>query len=432
MQIGSLADMLEAVHHVTCHHGGMTDDTLDLSILFTTEDADTQTESSTPLVRSRNGTTILREGVLDILSSPMNADNNNNGGLLERWGPSFLLLTHVTIQANENVLKTASKVDRGDKKVFAYSPATVVVVASGVSVVLANLVSFMHHGTAGVRNCWDVQMLRRMAPGSILFTTGQILKFVALTYLPTDLVALLDQGQLVLLAIFSKFFLSRRYTPPQWLLLALVSVQMVLYMRLRTDDNDPGGYEVSTADCMVGCIIMLCCTVTSVSGSILNEFLLKGGGDRPRPYWELKAIMDTNALVLSAAWSFAASGHSARSIFAGWDQFTVLVCFVMVVKLWVSGLICKVLDSVVKQLGSSVGVIMIYLEALCLPGFNTVFDFNTSLALISTLGTVITFALSAGRENKQKVKLEGHETRMRRVVELINTPSSRRLPQVGA
>lgn len=378
---------------------------------------------------ARRGTSVLQHEILDSLHDD-NQDGDHSGGWKMFLLSGVLLFTFVAIQANENVVKTASKVKvPGEKSLqFGYDPGSVVVAVTFISGILANFVAFLHRGVEGLKNCWDWRFMVRMAPGSMLFTVGQILKFVALKYLATDIMVLMDQGQLVLLAIFSRIFLGRHYSLAQWCLLANIMFLMMLYMRLRTEES-----MGESKGLLVGASVMFVCILVSVAGSLFMEYLLKGGGDeKVRSYWEQKALMAVPDFTVSVIWMVAVSpfipgiGNPDKSVanfFAGWTSVTWLVAFMMMVKLWLSGLIAKVLDSVIRQLGSSMGVLMIYVEELILPppfGHpDSKFKFDTFVGLIGVLMTMGAFSLDAGQQKMHQKIEANYEKKIEHTTQLV-------------
>merc|ERR1712013_52751 len=87
-------------------------------------------------------------------------------------------------------------------------------------------------------------------------------------------------------------------------------------------------------------------------------------------------------------WGKAPIVNGPHWIFTGWDGLTLLALLVSLIKLWLSGLIAKLLNSVVKQLGSCAAMLLTYILQQSLPfpwgnasegGFNSA----TLMAMVS-------------------------------------------------
>jgi drug/metabolite transporter (DMT)-like permease len=297
-----------------------------------------------------------------------------------------------------------------------YDPGAMILLINVLSNIIAQVFSVATGGLKGWKQCWDFRFMLKILPGSCLFTVGQILKFQALRFLPTDLMVLLDQSQLVLLAICSKLFLGRKYTPPQWILLMNVMVLMTVYFRLRQAGQKKGGSDDKGAgDMMIGFCIMMGCVLVSVAGGLMMEFLLKGD-PKKRSYITQQALLSFPTFWVTCLYRFVLNpmipvkfggtdkpiGELFTAFFEGWTGLVYLVFALMYTKMWLSGLIAKVLDSVIKQMGSSCGVLLIYCESLILPppfgDENAKFEPDVFLALGGVLLTMVTFTLDAGRE----------------------------------
>eukprot|EP00929_Paragymnodinium_shiwhaense_P090531 TRINITY_DN50725_c0_g1_i1.p1 TRINITY_DN50725_c0_g1~~TRINITY_DN50725_c0_g1_i1.p1 ORF type:complete len:466 (+),score=90.49 TRINITY_DN50725_c0_g1_i1:145-1542(+) len=364
-------------------------------------------------------TTTFQRGVIDIL---YDQDSQRKRGDCWRLFSSVgLLLVFVLISANDNVVKAASKVrvHPGEPRRFLYAPASVVLMASVFSVVAGTALSAVHRGWDGVQSVWNFRTIVRMAPASALFTIAQVLKFLALKYMPVDMMVLVDQFSLVVLALMMRFMMGKRYSPPQWCCLVIVSVSMLQYMSLsdhakkKNRPADPlshAGLDLS-GNLYVGLVLMLLQVFISVVASVLCETLLKapvGPGGGPPPFWEQQGAMQVSGSVVSVLWSYAAAPVLLNDtqvfdngLFGGWDTMTCLVLVMMIAKLWLAGLIAKMLDSVVKQLGSCIALLLIYFEQVFLPapwGSGMLFDYDVFVALLVVALCIGSFGVAAKYE----------------------------------
>merc|ERR1719277_2363049 len=79
---------------------------------------------------------------------------------------------------------------------------------------------------------------------------------------------------------------------------------------------------------------------------------------------------------------------------------TVAVLGLVFGKLWISSWLAKMLDSVVKQLGSCVAMTLTYVEVLWLYPDKNTFDFDTAVALTVVVMAIASFAVSTRDSNR--------------------------------
>merc|ERR1712107_57118 len=75
--------------------------------------------------------------------------------------------------------------------------------------------------------------------------------------------------------------------------------------------------------------------------------------------------------------SFADGKTWQNGPFAGWDRVTVGVLWSFTVKGWSTMYLLAILDSVTKNIGEAVAVLVIYLAQVVLPAFDVSFEFST-------------------------------------------------------
>merc|ERR1719210_2647274 len=103
------------------------------------------------------------------------------------------------------------------------------------------------------------------------------------------------------------------------------------------------------------------------------------------------------------AWSLAslclscvlspASVASPAAFFRGWSGATLLVVASFAAKTVLTMTLLKVLDSVQKNIGEAVAVVVIYFAQVALPVFPTRFEANTFMAMLLVVMAVTTYML---------------------------------------
>merc|ERR1719414_2866844 len=107
------------------------------------------------------------------------------------------------------------------------------------------------------------------------------------------------------------------------------------------------------------------------------------------------------SLVLSAVMHPSAVS-SASAFFHGWNLATVLVVVSFSLKTILTMTLLKVLDSVQKNIGEAVAMLVIYFGQVLLPSFSQEFEMNTFLAMLVVVTAVSTYMLLKEDGEKKK------------------------------
>lgn len=227
--------------------------------------------------------------------------------------------------------------------------------------------------------------------------------------MPPDMMTLLDQLSLVVLALVMRSLMGKYYSPPQWISFVVTSFAMLRYMSIRDAEkkkkiNDGSLVELQ-GNLFIGISLMVPQVLISVLASVLCEKLLKDSSDK-RSFWEQKAAMEVSGFVVALAHIFVINplclSQPAPSfplgLVKGWDGMTLLALVFMLIKLWLAELLAKILDSVTKQLGSCVAMLVIYFELFLLPepfgDKDMRFDYDSFVALSVVALSIGSFAIT--------------------------------------
>jgi hypothetical protein len=338
----------------------------------------------------------------------------------------------VTLSANDTIVKAVSKtrVDGDDQpRDFPYAFSSVLVVASAISVTVGSMWGLAVEGIAGLQRCWDPRSLLRMTPISMLFQFATMLKFVSLKSLPPDIVSVISQMQLVSLAVALRCVLGKHYRPSQWITLTLTFLAMVQYIRDRRHKSHASPLQLSP-NVVEGLLVLAVMVVIETLAAVLAERTFKERERLSVPFWAQKVHIDSSALLFAALWCYVLEPGPLKDLdwscrpqrcrqvienglFDGWDSWTWVVLGLVVSKMWLSCWVVKVLDSVVKQLGSCVGVVLTYLEAVWLWPQENSLDFDTVIALAVVVMAVASFACST-RDQRKIEKRDIEITRLKK------------------
>lgn len=307
------------------------------------------------------------------------AESKSPGGKL-----AFFL--YLVLSANDGIMKAKSKrqMDGPDAPSdFPYAFSSVMLMSCIVSAFVGNIAAFWCEGPAGVKRCWNFQSIKQTAPINALFQFATVLKFASLRLLDPDVVSLLSQLNLVFLALVGQLALGRRYNCKQWAALGVITLCIWLYLASRGDNRKyRDTFFLLSPSLAPGyfMILLMCCVETYAT--VLAEKYFKGCEQTLLvPFWVQKVHVDVSGMVFAIIWAYfmepvvlkdydlVCKPQRCRQViehglFSGWDRWTLVVLMVVVGKAWLAGLVAKLLDSVMKQIGSCLAIFLTYLELI--------------------------------------------------------------------
>mmetsp|Transcript_64966 Transcript_64966/g.152877 ORF Transcript_64966/g.152877 Transcript_64966/m.152877 type:complete len:654 (+) Transcript_64966:45-2006(+) len=352
---------------------------------------------------------------------------------LSKEGVAAFVL-YVIITANDSIVKAWS---RGDRDSFPYAVSSVIFTSGVVSLLVGLITTWHQEGPKGWSECCNVGAIFNVACVNIFFQIAAFLKFGALALLPPDVVSMLSQMNLILLAVAIKFVFKKGFTEAQWFYLIMISCGVILYMSCREGQTGFGAAGVFAAaniylycfrqesrceriaqkvmlllvlvqipimcvlyrdregtghgqlqssvprELALGCtyILLMCCCESLASVCLEHYFK---HDEKRRNFSVQKVHVDVTSIVFSMSWyvlqilflrgrntdSFSSPGRDGGNtlagivadFYAGWDWSTVAVLGMLVSKAWLAGLVAKLLDSVVKQIGSCTAIVLMFFE----------------------------------------------------------------------
>jgi len=353
-----------------------------------------------------------------------------------------LFAAYVLLNANENILRSMSKTSLDGQEVssdFPYAPSSVLLVASAISVLGGSIVASSCQGYTGFQKCWDFGALLRMAPISMLFQLGTVLKFISFRFLLADVVALVSQMKLIFLAVALCWVLGKRYRVSQWAALLGTFLASIGYLSVRNSNNFGDTKQSRLAlssEVSKGLIVLLTMCMVDTIAAVLAEKHLKGCTRKIYSSFPVQKVhIDFSALLLSALWCYVLEPFVLKDmhwsckpqqcrqvldlgLFPGWDHWTVAVLVVLILKMWLGNLIATVMDSVVKQLGSCTAMVLTYVEVLWLNPKDNPFNPDAALALALVVMGIVSFACSS--EDSRRLE-QLHEANRKK--QLMRAPS---------
>jgi len=277
-----------------------------------------------------------------------------------------------------------------------YNKLTPVIAKSFISVLACNIVAlFDKNGwRAGLRQCYGGASLRVFGSIGALYALGDYLEMMSMASMNGAAYQVLLQSKLMITALMMWAIKGQaaRQSAAQWSVLATVTIGMALFMLVQPTAGR--GSKGGQSSGLLGTFFVLCKVVVSCYSAVMADQSLKAFKHLPLCA-QLSQLMGTWGVVsvAMAAILEPAAVSSASSFFEGWNYATFLVVASFAAKTVLTMTLLKVLDSVQKNIGEAVAMLVIYFGQVLLPAFSQEFETNTFLAMLIVVMAVSTYML---------------------------------------
>jgi len=276
-----------------------------------------------------------------------------------------------------------------------YGKATPCVINSAVDIALGNLIALALGGIKGLKQCWDPAPLKVFSAIAVLYAFGDFLEMVSMSVMGGAAYQILLQSKLLITACIIWALRGQRQTPLQWNVLLTIVLAMSAFVLV---DDSPSQAPFQT----IGLLFVLAKVFFSCLCAVLTEKYLKEYKSMPIyvQIAQLKFAWLWTSLLLTLTFD---KGVTENGFFDGWDNRTVVVAISWVCKGWTTFLVLKNLDSVLKNIGEAVAILVIYLfdvvvaDALSeyIPVQGKDFRLSVFLMVLVVVLTVVTYTMSA-------------------------------------
>lgn len=289
-----------------------------------------------------------------------------------------LFVFFVFIRAiHPTVIDASKSVDSSGRKYFAYGPQTANLAEVFMSMMVAQLVSVK---TGEWHKIWKPKPLKIFIVIGFLFGLGDYLEMRSLVSLGGGAYQILLQSRLLITALMLWAISGQRQTLFQWNLLALVVCSMSVYMCL-----DLAADESGLSRKLLGTLNVVLKVTVSCLAAVLTDRYTKHFKD---PVY-IQAIQLRLSRTLLLFFLVAFDGQTLEhGFFYGWDSCTVLVAATHMLKAWSTLYLLVYLDSVLKNMGESLAVLVTYLMEIALPFCDAPFEVRTLLAVLVVMLSV--------------------------------------------
>jgi len=285
-----------------------------------------------------------------------------------------------------------------------YSKLSPVIAKSFVSVLACNFCALFDKDgwKAGLAKCYGGASMRVFGVIGALYALGDYLEMMSMASMDGAAYQVLLQSKLMITALMMWCIKGRsaRQTSAQWSVLVTVSIGMTLFMLVQPLAVGKSGGQSSG---MVGTLFVLAKVVVSCYSAVKADQSLKAFKHLPLCA-QLSQLMFTWGIVLvfMAVILEPSAVCSTGAFFRGWDTATLGVVLSFSAKTVLTMTLLKVLDSVQKNIGEAVAMLVIYFGQVVLPAFSQTFELNTFLAMLVVMLAVTTYMLLKKEADERK------------------------------
>ncbi|CAJ1331162.1 unnamed protein product [Effrenium voratum] len=295
-----------------------------------------------------------------------------------------LFVFFVFIRAvHPTVIQASKSVDENGATYFAYGPQTANLAEVFISMMVAQLVALKY---GQWRHIWRWEPLRIFTLVGFLFGLGDYLEMRSMVALGSGSYQILLQSRLLITALMLWAVSGKGQSLFQWNLLALVVCSMSVYMCLDMQSTGSGNK-------LLGTLSVVLKVAVSCLAAVLTDRYTKHFAD---PVY-IQAIQLRCSRCLLLGIFVCLDGQTVQQgFFHGWDACTVWVAITHLMKAWSTLYLLVYLDSVLKNLGESLAVLVTYLIEVLLPTFDTPFHLRTLLVVVVVMLSVNAYISSKG------------------------------------
>lgn len=234
---------------------------------------------------------------------------------------------------------------------FAYSGLSTVIVFQVVVLAFAQLYILGTGGLKQWKSIWvNKKALLIFGFNGTLYALGDWLEMESLGKMGGSLYQILLQSKFLVTAVMMMYVKGTRQTRLQWTLLIILMLSASLYMCI---SKGTGGSAP-----LIGMLFVLLKVLVGCYGAVMTDRYTKEFKDLPVHI--VLVQMSVPRLVATLLLSFMNLDDWQRGIFHGWDAMTCGVTASFIVKSVTSLYIVSLLDSLLKNIGETLAVLLIY------------------------------------------------------------------------
>eukprot|EP00440_Ansanella_granifera_P061860 gb/GFBE01067067.1/.p1 GENE.gb/GFBE01067067.1/~~gb/GFBE01067067.1/.p1 ORF type:complete len:338 (+),score=92.72 gb/GFBE01067067.1/:1-1014(+) len=302
----------------------------------------------------------------------------------------FAFVVFVAVRSFHPIIIDISKTDGK----LPYGKATPCVVNSAVDIVIGNGIAYLVGGMPGLKQCWDPVPLKVFSAIAVIYAFGDFLEMQSMSVMGGAAYQILLQSKLLVTAMIVWYLRGQRQTKLQWNVLVTIALGMSAFV-LAGDNSGEGSFKP------IGLLFVVAKVFFSCLCAVLAEKHLKAFKDIPiyAQVAQLKFAWLWVSLLLTLCFD---SNVRQDGFWNGWDSRTAVVAVSWVCKGWSTFLVLKNLDSVLKNIGEAVAILVIYIfdvliaDAVSdiLPVHGKEFQLSAFLMVLVIVLTVVSYTLA--------------------------------------
>jgi len=287
-----------------------------------------------------------------------------------------------------------------------YGKSTPLVMNSFCDIVIGNSLAFLIGGMEGLKQCWEPGSLKVFGAIAVAYAFGDFLEMQSMSVMGGAAYQILLQSKLMITALMIWYLRGQRQSILQWNVLLTIGIAMSAFVLVDSGSSEEGSFNP------MGLLFVLLKVFFSCYCAVLAEKYLKAY--KHMPIYAQVAQLKFTWFWASLTMTYLFDKDTVSSgFFSGYDGRTVVVVCSWVCKGWTTFLVLKNLDSVLKNIGEAVAILLIYFfdvvvaesVAHILPVAGKDFNLPVFLIVMVVILTVITYTLAPAWKAPEKEKL---------------------------
>lgn len=285
---------------------------------------------------------------------------------------------------------------------LAYGKATPCVVNSAVDIVIGNLLALLIGGMKGLKQCWEPGSLKVFGAIAVAYAFGDFLEMQSMSVMGGAAYQILLQSKLLITALIIWVIKGQRQSGLQWNILVTIALAMSAFVLVGEGSSDAPFKPI-------GLFFVFLKVLFSCACAVLAEKYLKRYKEMPiyAQVAQLKFTWLWVSLLLTLSFD---RNVRDEGFWNGWDQRTGMVALSWVLKGWSTFVVLKSLDSVLKNIGEAVAILVIFLfdvfisdlVSAWLPVHGKPFELASFLMVLVVVLTVISYTMAPSAPAKAK------------------------------
>ncbi|KAF4669077.1 hypothetical protein FOL47_002727 [Perkinsus chesapeaki] len=318
---------------------------------------------------------------------------------LGKWG---LMAVFVIVRGAHTMTMEESKVDGR----FLYNKATPVIVECVITFAVGLYMAYSLEGPDWLRKCLAPESFKVFSLIGALFGIGDILEMQSMSAMDGAVYQVLGQSKLIVTAVVLWAIKGQGQTALEWVVLALIVSSMSAFVIEDHNSAYPSfgsqpQEQQSFLHKLLGVGYVMSKVTISCVCAVLADKYMKKYSDVPFyiQMAQYKIAWFTTCFIL--AYSLDQDGEMREyGFFHGWTISTWAVAASFTIKGWCTMYLLRSLDSVLKNIGEALAVIVVYLCSIIF--WDKTFDSAAFLSMSSVVLAVVTYTLVVRLEAKKK------------------------------